>query len=314
MENKTNNTILFNDPAQLRLHPLVKNVPTQREDSPEWGSFVDGLSSAGADGIPPIIISPEGLVMDGARRLRAAKLLQWTRIACLERPEWEAPSIIVDSLMGQRSMTRGAKVYLCIPLLEEYVKSSEARRHANLRNGQKTLEKPIKLPNSSNLSSESATALLNRWGISWETWSRAMQVHKLFYEPKCQELARLYKQADKSIPTLEVLLEQQQLFRSEFEPQLLSGEKNLWNILSAAGGRIASEDQPRVDHQLELLFESALDTLAKRASRFGDITEIKPQVRAWLETMKNPSEVEHISKLGVLLYDEAQKYLKHQPA
>src|SRR5690349_6928103 len=93
----------FIDPAPLRVHPLHKVLPTVQTDSIEWHAFVDAASAAGPDGLPPIYVTDEGFVIDGERRWRAARQLQWPRIACVVKQDWEAALLIVESLVHQRS-------------------------------------------------------------------------------------------------------------------------------------------------------------------------------------------------------------------
>jgi ParB-like chromosome segregation protein Spo0J len=205
------------DPSDLRIHRLHKqHLPAQdtSTDNAVWISFVDAISAAGPEGIPPLVITEAGEIMDGANRWLAAKQLAWPEIRCDIRPEHEAATIMVDSLFGQRSMTRGAKVYIALGLQKEFIESAEKRRLANLKQGRKTLEKPLKLPKESNLPS-GASDLCARWGVSVETYKRANQVREIFAQ-----------HAD---------------IKAEWEPKLLSGEKNLWNVLSAVGG--AGTDQ-----------------------------------------------------------------------
>ena len=80
-------TITFRDPVELRLHPLQRALPEPDKTSVEWHSFVDGIAACGPEAIPPLICTKEGLVMDGGRRWRAAKQLQWTCVPVIERPD-----------------------------------------------------------------------------------------------------------------------------------------------------------------------------------------------------------------------------------
>lgn len=208
-------TVLFKDPFELRLHRLQRLLPDPDRKGTEWPAFVDAMQAAGPREIPPIIITPDGQVMDGGWRLRAAKELEWPQIKCEVQPEERAGVLIVETLLHRKQMTRGAVVYLALRFEQEFVASSETRRLSNLRKGIKTREIPLKSPNCSNCSSETVLALCQRWGIAERTYHQARAVFQLFS-----------KRPD---------------LKKELEPQLLSGEKNLWNVLSAAGG--ADTDQ-----------------------------------------------------------------------
>lgn len=159
--------------------------------------------------------------MDGVRRWEAARQLQWREIACVVRPEEDAALLVVDSLFGQRNLTRCVKTYLAINILEEFIRSAEGQRLRNLKKGIKTLEKPLNRVSSDLTATgkqpDSLRTLAERFGVSHETIRRAKQVHDIF------------KQDDE--------------IRREWEPKLLAGEKNLWNLLSAIGG--AGADQSK---------------------------------------------------------------------
>jgi hypothetical protein len=237
--------IEMRDPGEraLRLHPVRKQITLDSTcDKDRWNAFVDGLSGAGPKGIPPITITADGRVMDGDRRWRAAKQLGWKEIACVVRPEEEAAVLIVESLIGQRDLAPGTKVYLALTILPEFVQSFEFRRLQNLKNGVKTLEKPL----TTKLSDEkSSRSLAEKFGVSRETMRRVIAVRDLFAKS----------------PDLKV----------EWEPKLLAGEKNLWNVLSAVGGAGADQSK-RADGVEQGTFDfwtAAFTPLTERASTWN---------------------------------------------
>lgn len=230
------------DPADLRLHPLQKQLPEPDKQSPEWLSFIEGWQNAGVEAMPALIITREGLVMDGGRRWRAARQLQWDEVPVVERPEHEAAALIVDTLLGQRNLPRGTKVYLALGLLPDWVKASETRRLENLRRGVKTIKNLNVSPKectapSGEFSAETNQAIAERFGVSIDILKRALRVRKLLEaDPHLREL---------------------------YEPELMSGEKSLWNVEAAIKG--AATDQSKRNagvekSQLEL-FGDAFDNL-----------------------------------------------------
>jgi hypothetical protein len=250
------------DPQDLRLHPLQKKyIAEPDKESAEWVSFVDAQSAAGPEGIPPIFITDNGQIMEGGRRWRAAKQLGWPEIGCQARPEEDAAALIVESLLGQRNLQRCVKVYIAITMLEEFVESAEHRRLLHLRNKVKTLEKPL----SSNLTKpDSLRALAERFGTSHESVRRAKQVQEIF----------------SNHPDI----------RAEWEPKLLSGEKNLWNVLSAVGG--AGADQSKrgdgvAAAQLEF-WNSPFDGLKNALPAWTKLDEEKREavLNDWRKTAK----------------------------
>lgn len=242
-----NPTLFYKDPAELRLHKLQSHIPAPDKKSTEWVAFIDSIHAGGI--LHPLIITTDGQIMDGGWRWRAAKQLEMAEVPCVMREESEAAVIITESLLHRKQMTRGAAVYLALSLVKEFVESAESRRLSNLKRGHKTREIPLKSPKDSNFPSEneSVQELCARWGVAVETYKRARLVHQIFA----------------SKPDL----------KTEWEPKLLSGEKNLWNVLSAIGG--AGADQSKrtegvLQGQLELFDEtfSKLQTGAKAWKRF----------------------------------------------
>lgn len=227
--------IEFLDPAPLRLHPLHKVLPTVQMDSIEWHAFVDAASAAGPDGLPPIYVTPEGFVIDGERRWKAAKQLQWPRIACIKRQDWEAAALIVDSLLGQRHYSKGAKVYLCLNLLKEFVQSAETRRLSNLKRGIKTLEKPLNPPKSIQSTSEKGIdELCERLGCRRDLYFQAVRIRRIFELPSLQE--HKFHFQDGTEKTL----------REHFEPRILDPEEpmGLGEVLKGIGWFVDANGKP----------------------------------------------------------------------
>ncbi|HVU26518.1 MAG TPA: ParB N-terminal domain-containing protein [Verrucomicrobiae bacterium] len=212
------------DPQDLRIHRLHKaHIPAPDKESAEWLSFVDGVSGAGPQFIPAIVINLNGEIIDGARRWLAAKQLGWNEIRCEIHADGDAAAVMVESLFGQRDLTRGAKVYIALGLLKEFVESAESRRLANLRHGRETLEKPLKLPNFQNGSSEpqSVADLCARWGIKDKIYYQARKVQKIFDDRENEG------------------------FKKTWHDKLIFGEASLWNVISAFGGE--KTDQSKRD-------------------------------------------------------------------
>jgi hypothetical protein len=260
--------ITYRDPADLRLHPLQKNLPEPDRQTPEWISFLDGLQSAGPHATPPLIITHNGLVMDGGRRWRAARQLQWETIPTVERPESEAAALIVDTLLGQRNLPRGTKVYLALGLLPEWAKATESRRLENLRRGVKVGQNPNVSPKYCDTTSvekhpETLAQISERFGVSRDVLMRALRVRKLLdSDPALKEL---------------------------HEPDLMSGERSLWNVEAAIKGAATPQDKREagvVRSQLELFGDSFenLRTCAKGWARFTPENQ-RHVLTAWEKTV-----------------------------
>lgn len=254
--------LLPRDPAALSLHPLHAQLPAPDFKSEPWVSFRDNLQAAGPEAIPPVVITEDGQVMDGRRRWLAAQQLGWKTLRCEVRPAWQAPLLLAESLVGQRSMTLGAKVYLVRKVNPDYVRAAEQRRLANLKTGRTTREVELKVPTtrdekdndgavqggvSSNLTSEPVSRLCARLGCTRETWSRAGKVLALF-ATDAEAKAR-------------------------YEAQLLDGTKNLWNVLSGFEGEDATKGKERPTNsatQMEF-FDDAMEPLLKAVAKWDRI-------------------------------------------
>jgi hypothetical protein len=294
------------DPADLRPHPLHKDVPKPDKDSAEWRAFVDSIDAGGI--IHPLIVTRTGQVMDGVRRWLAARQLQLDQVPCIERPETEAATLMVETLMHRRHMTRGAAVYLLLPSLQDYVDGAEQRRLANLARGRKIMQKPLIFPKASTLGFEDVAELAEHFGVTGETIRLAVYVRRLLYEPKCDRLAALHRDCRIKQPPLERLQELQVALRAEFEPALLDGTKNLWNVRSGIAGKLSTEDHPKIPHQLELCFDRTMRSLTSQVSRSEDP---EPLIRDYVkQTNVKPEDLERLAEFGAALAREARQQLR----
>jgi hypothetical protein len=241
----------------LRLHPLHRTIPPADKKSPEWRALLGSVAAGGI--LYPLLGTTDGQIMDGAWRWEAAKTLDLPEVPYEIREEREAATIIVESLLHRKQMTRGAAVYLLLPGLREFLEGCENRRLANLRRGSKTHEIPLKVPNRSALQfgngEPCVDELCRRLGISDRTFFRAVEVRKIL-------------EADPEL-------------KAELEPELLNGEKNLWNVLSYVGG--AKADQSERGFKLLV---SSFNNLRLGAGTWNDLTrsEREKLLATWEKT------------------------------
>lgn len=285
----------------LKRHPLnAKFMPEPAVHSPEWGSFKIGMDAAGPEGIPPLVITKDGLIIKGKRRWLAARELQWTKVPCVVRDEAEAALIMMDSLLGQRSLQRGNKAYICILMIKEYISSAEHRRFANLKRGAKTIEKPILFPKAHNEPSGvdlSNPEIADRIGVSIATFKRAASIYRLFYDPKCDGWREIYKNHQDACPKLEVLRELQAKWKAEMEPEILSGERTITQVLQAVSGSLEEfQKKPKGQEQPELdLWGDSLGALRDAAPKWSKLSEENREwvLKQWRLTVRNlPEELQ----------------------
>jgi len=257
----------------LRRHPLnAKLMPEPVPHSPEWGSFKIGLSAAGPERIPALLVTEDGLIVDGKRRWLAARELQWTKVPCQICDEAEAALVIIDSFCGQRSLDLGAKAYISIMGEKEYIKAAEHRRLGNLRRGAKTIEKPLIFPAPNHYGTPNAE-FADRIGVSLPTFEVADLCPKL-------EVLRLY-QAEK---------------RAEMEPEILSGSRTIWQVRQSIAGWLPEMQErkgagPAANAQLEL-WDNTFESVTKAASTWEGLDEDGREsvIKSWRRTIKKMPE------------------------
>lgn len=293
------------DTRSLRVHKLRKHFPAIDREAADWIALTDSVCASGIQ--QPIVITPEGFIVDGVWRWESAKDWQFATVPCVTVPDHLAGVIIAESLIARKQMTRGAAVYLLIPIRREIVSSAEDRRLDNLKRNRQTNEielNPQYFSMSSNSTSEAAKesirALCFRWGISKDTFYKANSVWLWLNEPDCAALKKLHIEMNLGAPEPAALRILQEELKSDFEPALLIGEKNLWNVESGIKGRLTGGAHEPPVRQLEL-FGSALDSLATRAERFESPEKAAPEIRKWIKALEAGAPVEEVvAKLQVV--------------
>ena len=290
--------IVYRDPAKLRPHKLRRHLPAIDKEMPDWIALTDSVAAGGVQ--QPILITDdgEGFIVDGVWRWTAAKDWQHKQIPCIVVADEDAAWIIAETLIARKQMTRGATAYLMMPIVQEIVVSAEFRRLRNLTNGRKTNEielKPQHFSNPSNLASEasreSIKCLCIRWGMSDETFRKASTIFRWLNEPEFTALKKLHTDLELPVPAAGELRNLQEDLKLSFEHQLLTGEKNLWNVESGIKGRLCGGEHELPQKQLEL-FGDALDSLATRAERFSSPDKAAPEIRKWIAALETEM-VEH---------------------
>ena len=323
----TQSKIEYRDPKSLRLHKHRKHFPAIDKEMPDWIALTDSVSATGV--LTPLLITAEGFIADGAWRWEAAKDWQLKEVPVQIIPDDMVALVIAETLICRKQMTRGATVYLMVPIAKEIVMSMELRRLANLSSGRKTNEielKPQFFPVSSNSTSEegreSIRSLCMRWGISKDTFYKARLIWQWLNEPDFAALKKLHEEMKVAVPPTGELRSLQETLRLDYEHLLLTGEKNLWNVESGIKGGLTGGAHEAPVKQLEL-FGDALDSLATRAERFKDPAKAAPEIRKWLRDLevemcehrdKSPDEfrakLEHIAATTRVAADTMAARLK----
>lgn len=228
--------------ASLRLHELQERIPAPDTGSPSWQAMLDSIAEHGV--MQPLIITEDGRIMDGGWRWRAATQVHLDSVPCTVAPDTDAAFFITHTILHRKLMSRGAAVYLVIKFDTDLVEAAKVRSLKNLKKGQVS-------PTPSNLESGKISVICRRLGVSDETYIQAKKVHAIF----------------DANPEL----------RDKYEPKLLSGEFNLWNVTSACGGTIGTEKfkgtSPKDFARSPLrLFAEVYGTFTKRMSYWANFT------------------------------------------
>ena len=284
-------TTEYRDPKSLRLHKLRKHFPPVNKKSPEYIALNESVHTGGF--FHPFLITAEGYIADGGWRQGVAFDRQLKQVPCLVVPENMVGVIIAESLMARKQMTRGAGVYLLIPIFREIIVSAEHRRLANVgRNTDEIDLKPQCFSKGSNSPSDETPTIQNvcmRLGVDKKTFRQARLVWNLLNDAECTDLKSFFEAANRKVPALDFLQKQQADFKAEFEPLLLNGEKNLWNVVSSIGGSLIGGEHELPQKRLELVGD-ALESFATRVSRFDSPNKISNEIKKWLEAKESEME------------------------
>jgi hypothetical protein len=238
----------FRDPNSLRRHPLHKaHVPAPDKKSEQWKAFADTVHADGRV-LVPLLITKDGFVMDGWWKREAASDFQFEKVPCFIQESDAAARLIVESLIGGKTMSVGAKVYIALGLLSEYAESAEHRRQRNIIAGRKTAEERIKPEEvfSTKQAAASLRYLAKRFGCCPSTVLKARDIRAILHDPKT--FTAWLKQLEVKRADPEQL---QAELRDRVEPQLFNGSKSLWDVLQAEAGRLTGARKDRQEEQLD---------------------------------------------------------------
>jgi len=280
------------DPMTLRPCRLLKLVPELAEDDDRFIALVDDVRERGID--HPLIVTGDGLILDGRHLWRAAKRLQLATVPCVTRSEEDAAGIVLNSLVQRRHFTKGALAYIAYPLLEPVLAASKARRMDNLKSVEKANNPRSSAEQTigkiSHFSPKTAEEVAAHTGFGRELFFFAKRLHEVF--AKSDQAVAEYRAAH---PGWEpsaagVLSEGPWDLRGQWEPKILAGETGLGAALAGIAGEEATRGKDKqTSGQLEL-FEEGFELISKRFSyweRFTDGQRVKARavIRATVEQM-----------------------------
>jgi hypothetical protein len=125
----TSQTIINKDPAELRPHSLVKDLPRWAKDDPRFYGLCDDIRDNGIQ--TPLKITQEGRVLDGELCRLAARALQMDSVPCVIVPDDQATETVLRGLVRRRHLTKGQLAFLAVPLIQPAFEESQRRRMMN---------------------------------------------------------------------------------------------------------------------------------------------------------------------------------------
>ena len=268
--------IVWRKLEDLAVHPLAAKMPMLPEDALEMVALLASIELHGLDR-QPLIIDPHDRLMDGRHRKLMAKRAGIGDVPCIVRPEEEAPSIIVESLVGRRHYTKGARAYLAAPLLVAAAEANKEARTQQLLAGANP-RKPIQSVFGNN--EEGFAAQL---GFSGDLARQAKDIHKKFAAAD-ERLAKwrdkfpdLVKQIggpgkESGYPVPEWAQPVPENLRNRFEPKILSGDLGLGAVIQAIAGLEATKGQPRAEQREFALIMEGFKTMRLRVARWDKLS------------------------------------------
>jgi hypothetical protein len=220
------------DPADLADHPLLAHIPVWPKDSEEFKSLRESLRADGQ--LYEVLIDHQRRVVDGRNRRNALAALG-RPVVCRPVADGEVATIVFRTLMQRRHVTKGARAFLAIPLVQPLIEAAKARRFACLRRGAET---PVSASSGNGVPSVDRIAL--DVGVSRDEFDRALRLHELLAKAPAE-------------------------VRNDITARVLSGELGLGYACTAvtnyaeAGGR-AEKLGKRQEH--DRLFTTALPRLS----------------------------------------------------
>ena len=238
------------DPQTLRSHPAIKAMPRWPKAGEEWRAFVEDIRDNGMR--HPVLVTADGLVVDGWTRVMAARDLQLPVVPVEEVAATEAFQIIMREMCLRRNLTKGQRAYLAWPMFKPLAAELEAKRIEALKTG-----RACTLPTTANSvgsgpDNRVEDALGSQIGVSGELLRQARTLHEVFSGERRKVATR----------TLQTPPEE---LRAFWEPRILDLEQpmGLGLVLKGLAGKDATEGEPKGVSPITQLgfFEDGLSAL-----------------------------------------------------
>lgn len=266
--------ISIKNPAELKLHPLKRHLPqpaTWQKGGESYNSLCDDVRVNGLR--EPLLIDPDGFVVDGEIRWHVARQLQLSGVP-VSVVEDSPATVMLMSLAHRRHLTKSGLAYASYPLLVPALEESKQRRLANLKNGTK--------PGAFAVGAETAETLAESIGVSRRLFFYAKEVHEIF--AKDAEFKRL------------------------MEPNILSDDPEecigLGRVIAGYGGRTSTAGKTKhVGEQLKLFTETVEESFIR--IKYWQQLDEDGRRAVWKEVDRFAAEVEPEHIEGMIEFHQA---------
>jgi len=155
--------IIIRDPAELRPHPLVKDLPRWAKDDPRFYGLCDDIRDNGIK--IPLQITQDGRVLDGETCRQAARALQMDGVPCVIVPDDQATETVLRGLVRRRHLTKSQLAFLVVPLIQPAFEESQ-RRMNWAKKGSQTPANSIRREDYQRLTTFSVAEYAENMGMS----------------------------------------------------------------------------------------------------------------------------------------------------
>lgn len=179
----------------ISLHAVLKPLPPIHKDDPEVLQIADSIGELGI--LHPLIITTKGELMDGRRRLAAAKRMQLVKVPVHVMDEAKAALLVIAALRDRAHMNKSQLAFMMVPMLLPSFQYAWKKRMANL--GSKNTETaPDSFGDTSDLPKP-----LEEWARELKMdvgmLQKAYRVHKHFEDKTKRTLTDDYKNTEKDV-------------------------------------------------------------------------------------------------------------------
>lgn len=252
------------DPADLKPLAAVKDLDSWNDDDPRFLEFCEDIKAKGI--LTELLITPEGEIIDGRHRWRAARRWQMPAVpvrVVAEKAREELILIQLSTLAHRRHYTPSQRAFVIYPFVKAAHQAILDAHEKRLRSGPKSIISAA-CGNDALKGWRTSDELAAHLKISRDTFDRSAKLHKVFEEnnqPRSWDADTLRR--------LHLSTKKKYTLRQVFEPQILDEEKPMGLGAAMAG------------------IGMVLEAEAKGGHKGGRPDDVESQLRLFTDTFKD---------------------------